>query len=134
MARTISISDYVTVSDAPFELSSGHVRRFKFDLPGDFSKQATTVLMFGITPDDDVKYLVIVNDVAADPNNTPPETIVDSQELHGATFRTLHEVVPGEKFLGGQGFENLLDVRVITGRARFHDIVLFHQRNVTVLD
>ena len=134
MAKTLSLGDYLAVSDAPFERSAGEVKRFTFELPGDLSSANPAVLMFGITPDDDVHYIVLLNDDLADPNNIPSDKIVDDQELNGATFRTLHEVIPGNKLRDGQGLTNLLDFRVVSGKARIHDVVLLYQRNVTVLD
>ena len=134
MAKTLSLGDDVAVSDAPFERSGGEIKRFPFELPGDLSTTNPAVLMFGITPDDDVRYIVLLNDDFSDPNNLPSDKIVDDQELHGATFRTLHEVIPGNKFRGGEGFTNLLDFRVVSGKAKIHDVVLLFQRNVTVLD
>ncbi len=125
----MTIADYAVLHDSPFELDSGHVKRMTFDLPGDFVKgtlKATPLLMYRVSPKNAVTYVVAVNDPPG-ADNIPADRIheLDAQNNSGS-LRTMHEAISGDVFLPGG---NIVDFRVTSGKARFHDVVLFFQRN-----
>ena len=125
----MTIADYSVLHDGPFELSTNHVKRMTFDLPGDYVKgtfRAKPLLMYRVMPQRSANWIAIINDPPGD-DTIPQEKIHEHviQNNSGA-LRTLHEAISGDVFLPGT---NIIDIRVLSGRATFMDVVLFYQRN-----
>lgn len=126
----MQVSNYFVLQDANFELDEGEIKRFTAKMPpsSQFVKAtARPILWFNMQPltSHRLKLIVILNDVQGDPNNIPDSKVVwnygngDNIQL----LRSTHEVLDGNQFL--PGIDNLIDFRVVVGKVRLSDVVLF---------
>ncbi len=126
----MQVSNYFVLQDANFELDEGEIKRFTAKMPpsSQFVKAtARPILWFNMQPltSHRLKLIVILNDVQGDPNNIPDSKVVwnydngDDIQL----LRSTHEVLDGNQFL--PGIDNLIDFRVVVGKVRLSDVVLF---------
>jgi hypothetical protein len=125
----MQVGSYITLQDEPFELSAGEVKRLrKFDLPDNFVEGtllAKPVLTYKIQPQTvPVKYTVVLNDPPGD-ENIPVDKVIETRTLDMKVYRSLHEFVDGNKFIPGGPTENIIDFRVILGKATFSDVILW---------
>lgn len=125
----MQVSNYFILRDSPFELEEGQIKRFPAEMPpaAQFVKAtARPVLSFNLEPrSDHLKFIVLLNDFLGDPNNIPNEKVVFDYDASGSKHRLvrmLQEVLDGNDFIANA--ENLIDFRVIIGKARLSDIIL----------
>ena len=129
-----SMTDYMILHDDAFELSTspagpGDVRKLDFSLPANFTigtRRALPLLAFIVNPvSDDVELGFWVN--PSDPN------LIQTQREQLLTWpngphidQGLWEGINGQKFNEGQA--NSIFFRVLRGRVRLRDVVLWYQR------
>jgi len=111
-------------------LEEGAIKRFTVKMPpsSQFVKAtARPTLFFNMQPltSGRLTFLVILNEFLGDSSNVPASTIAwnydnpDGRRLP----RSTHEVLDGNQCLPAA--DNLIDVRVVVGKVRIADVVLF---------
>lgn len=127
------VANYHFLSDASFELDAQEVKRLTFNCPpsNQFVKAAAfPILWWRVWPrSNECKYIVVINDVLADPNNIPQNKVVFSMETDTKVLRDIHEIVSGEMF--NPGVANSIDFRVVIGKAQFSDVILWHRIQIS---
>lgn len=133
---TVQVANYHFLADSVFTLEANHVKRLKFSCPpaSRFVKEfAAPVLSYTLLPKSDTcKFIVVINDIAADPNNIPASKIAVEIESDTQVRRDLHEVMSGNLF--NPGVDNFVDFRVVIGKVQFSDVILFHRISINVPD
>lgn len=125
----MQVASYITLQDEPFELSQSEVKRLKtFGLPNNFVKGtllAKPVLTYKVHPQTvPVKYTIALNDPPGD-ENIPANKVIETRTLEMKVYGSLHEFVDGNKFIPGEQSDNIIDFRVILGKAIFSDVILW---------
>jgi hypothetical protein len=126
----MQVSNYFVLADKNFEIADGAIKRFTAKMPTSnhfVRSTARPVLSFNVQQlSDDLKFIVLLNDPTGDPNNIPESKIVLTYEASGSkhqVVRAINEVLDGNDFVAGD--DNLIDFRVIFGKVRFADVLLF---------
>ncbi len=125
----MQLSNYFVLQDNNFELAEGNIKRFTASMPppSQFrSNTARPLLWFNMQPltSGRLKFIVILNDPQGNPNNIPDNKVVFNYDFasNSRELRSIHEVLDGSKFSSN---DNFIDFRVIVGRIRLSDIILF---------
>ena len=126
----LSVATYRVLSDEAFTLKASHVKRLEFKLEGSnvFVSESVRrpILWWRIWPrSDNAKYIALINDVAADPNNIPADKIIIEQSTDTKVMRDMHEVIGFSKFIPAD--TNTIDFRVVIGEVEFSDVILIYQ-------
>jgi hypothetical protein len=121
------VSTYRVLIDGPFDLNAQAIKRFTQPMPpsSEFVKEtAKPILCFNIQPltSAHLKFAVFLNDHAATQSDSKIAWVYDNAD-DIKLLRSIHEMLDADRFLPGA--DNLIDFKVIIGKARFSDVVLF---------
>ena len=127
----MQLSNYFVLLDSNLELNENQVKRFSVempDAPAFVGATARPVLWFNMNPltSSRLKINVILNHLQGD-TNYPANKVVWSYDNPDdiRLLRSTHEVLDGNAFLDGQ--TNQIDFRVIVGKVRISDVLLFYR-------
>jgi len=126
----VQVATYAVLTDSAFQLKGNNVKRLTFNLPSSsvFVSESSRrpILSWRMWPrSDNSKYIALINDVAADPNNIPADKVIIEQTTNTKVMRDMHEVIGFSHFIPSD--ENTIDFRVGIGEVQFSDIILFFQ-------
>jgi len=126
MAKT-QVATYAVLADSALQLKANNVKRLSFNLPSSsvFVSESSRrpILFWRMWPrSDNSKYIALINDVAADPNNNPSDKVIIEQTTDTKVMRDMHEVIGFSNFIPSD--ENTIDFRVVIGEVQFSDIIL----------
>jgi hypothetical protein len=119
-------SDYVVLLDSNRDLDERDVADFTARIPplSEFDRTASPILWFNVQPltSQRLKFNVFLNDATGGDDETKIVLTYDSPD-DIRLLRSIHEVLAVKLFIPGD--DNIFLFKVVAGKVRFSDIVLF---------